>query len=554
MNWYKNLKIAKKLIIGFLIITILTICVGTTGLINLLQIDEADTELYEKNTLGISYSGQASASFQRLRYNYLLLTMTEVKSEMEDRIVIIEELETEVDSSLNGYKNAVESVEATEMINEIINDYAEFLTIAHSAVELVNKNEFEEANRIIKVDAEQLGVELYNDLDALVKLDMNLAKEKAIDNSGLAKVAVYTTAGIVIISIIVSISLAIFISKVIGNPLKKMAGIAKSLAIGNTNVVIDITTKDEIGMLAQAFNEMIDNIKYQVHIVEKFASGDLTVEVKPKSDEDILGIKLKEMVEQNKELLYNISMAAEHIASSATQVSESSIILSQGAAEQASSVQELTASLEEISSQTNMNAQKANDANSKAEIAQVNADLGTSKMKEMLQAMDDINESSSNISKVIKVIDDIAFQTNILALNAAVEAARAGHLGKGFAVVAEEVRNLAARSASAAKETTDMIANSIKKSEDGTKIARETAEALSKIVGSIDKANSLVTEIAAASNDQAMSIGQINLGIEQVLGVVQSNSATSEENAAASEELASQSEILKETVAKYKLK
>jgi methyl-accepting chemotaxis protein len=221
---------------------------------------------------------------------------------------------------------------------------------------------------------------------------------------------------------------------------------------------------------------------------------------------------------------------------------------------QASSVQQLTASLAEVSSQTNLNAKNAERANELAQQVKETALTGDEQMHQMLAAMDEISESSANISKIIKVIDDIAFQTNILALNAAVEAARAGQHGKGFAVVAEEVRNLASKSANAAKETTELIEGSSRKIDAGTKIAKATAEALEQIVTQISAAAEIVNAIAEASNEQARAIDEINGGIQQISEVVQSNAATSQESAAASEQLSSQAEQLRQTVSVFKLK
>jgi len=254
------------------------------------------------------------------------------------------------------------------------------------------------------------------------------------------------------------------------------------------------------------------------------------------------------------QILGDISAAAEQVAFGTQQVSAGSQALSQGATEQASATEQLTASLSEIANQTRQNAMNANQASDLAVTAKQDAVAGDVRMKELQQAMGEINEASASISKIIKVIDDIAFQTNLLALNAAVEAARAGQHGRGFAVVAEEVRNLAARSAGAAKETTEMIEESIKKVKSGTKIANETASALNRIVGGVEKAAGLVGGIAKASGDQASAVAQVNSGIEQVSQVTQTNSATAEQSAAASEELSSQAELLKDMVGKFNLR
>ncbi len=253
-------------------------------------------------------------------------------------------------------------------------------------------------------------------------------------------------------------------------------------------------------------------------------------------------------------LVNEIEAVSSSFISASKQISDGSQALAQGATEQAASVQQLSSSIADIAHKTKANADLAEKAAALAGQIKTNAEKGSFQMNEMMTAVKDINKASQDINKIIKVIDDIAFQTNILALNAAVEAARAGQHGKGFAVVAEEVRSLAAKSAEAAKETDGMIANSIGKAEMGSRIADETAASLKEIVSGINESNRIITEIARSSEEQSAGIGQINIGVDQVSQVVQQNSATAQESAAAAQEMNAQSVTLEELIHEYKAK
>ena len=354
--------------------------------------------------------------------------------------------------------------------------------------------------------------------------------------------------------IIVALIILWWSARSIAGPIKAAADLADTIRLGDFSKRLNLQSKDEVGRLAHSLDQMADGLQASANVAEAIAKGDLTKTARVASERDQLGNALKTMLKNLQEMVGGIQVAGEQIASGSGQIASASQALSQGATQSASAIEEVTASMNQMAEQVKVNAQNAATATNVSSESQSAAENGNNRMAEMVDAMAKINQAGQNISKIIKVIDEIAFQTNLLALNAAVEAARAGQHGKGFAVVAEEVRNLAARSAKAAEETAELIEGSVALTDQGVKMAEQTALALSEIMTGTTKVADLLKEIAAASSEQAHEITQVTGGLTSIDQVAQQNTASAEESAAAAEELSSQAAHLQSMLQRFTLK
>ncbi|QJW45170.1 HAMP domain-containing protein [bacterium BFN5] len=554
MTWFLNLKIGKKLLTGFISVALIAGIMGSFAAYNLSEITEQDKKLYERYTVPLGDLLDMMESYYTMRVEVRNIILAKDQTEREKAASKVRTELQRFKKSIQTYEATVSSDEGRKISINLKNGVAEYEPYIEKTIQFALNNQTEVVIQLLQTDGLRIGKVIEDALAGAQELKIKTAGEKAVSNQSMARHSIIVVSVFVLASVLIAIALGLFLARMISNPVNKLVEVADKLADGNVNVSVEATTKDELGLLMASFAKMVNNIREQALVVEKIAGGDLTVDVAIRSEQDLLGKKLSEMVATNNKILSNINFGAEEVAAGAQQIAASGEVLSQGSTEQASSIEEITASMTQVAAQTKQNAVNATQANELAAMAKEKALAGNSQMNEMVKAMGEINESSANISKIIKVIDEIAFQTNILALNAAVEAARAGQHGKGFAVVAEEVRNLAARSANAAKETTMMIEGSTKKVDAGAKFANETAAALGGILEEVTKAAAIVGQIAEASNEQAMAIAQINQAIAQVSQVVQTNSATAEESASASEELSGQAEAMKENVRRFKLK
>ena len=563
----KHMKVSVKLISSFLIVAVLTAVVGVVGIIGMQQINASFNDMYYLQTVPMPELGKAIEMLQRQRASMreMIVGSAVDDFDMIDRAkASSDEYHETMQVALDEYFKTVRAPEAIRLFEEARRIYETEFRVGLQRIYEGAKSDIDPADLYsIMREYTDATNKVVDNFDQCLAMKIEVARDAAYSAADLGNMLLILIIVVLAIALIAAIFLALYISGLISKPLVILSAFMnKAGTTGDIHLSpADVSSienyskiRDEIGQTIKGSAAFLKHVTNVASNLETIASGDLTVEVNTLSSSDTMGKSMTQMVDNLNSMFGNIQTSTSQVSTGSKQVADGAQALAQGSTEQAASVQELSSSIAEIASKTKENSELAAKTSQLSETIKQNALKGSSQMDDMITAVKEINEASQSISKIIKTIDDIAFQTNILALNAAVEAARAGQHGKGFAVVAEEVRNLASKSAEAAKDTGDMIQNSMEKAEYGSNIAGETAESLKDIVTGISESSEFISEIARSSEEQSLGISQINTGIDQVAQVVQQNSATAQQSAAASEEMSSQSNILEELISQFKLR
>ncbi|MGX8702426.1 methyl-accepting chemotaxis protein [Caproiciproducens sp.] len=556
----KNMKIGKKLIISFLIIAFLSSFSGVVGFVIMRTMNQQYSGALVQYGFAQGDIGLFNTEFNN---NNVIMRDIIIQPGVNERLKSKEELDQSSEKLvqyLTKMKSGIVGSREQSYYDTIMSDLQEYTVARDQTVQLAISGKDTDAYIMMFQKCSPLSAELRTAIDSLVTEKTNSGNQLSKSLTMQGERAYVMMSAILLISILLSVLIAVFISRGISRPVSELLGAAQKMAQGDLKVQVKVKSRDEIGQLGNAFAETIETLNQYITDIQstllQVEQGDLNVarHFEYKGDFIQLQKSIEAIILFINDTIIQMQQASQQVASGSEQLSSGAQELAQGATEQVNSVERLSAAIAEISAQVKENAEHAEKASANVDDVNSEIEICNQHMQKMVQAISGIQNSSQQIEKIIKTIEDIAFQTNILALNAAVEAARAGSAGKGFAVVADEVRNLAGKSAAAAKDTTSLIRNSISEVTNGTVIADETAKYLLHAVKSTKAVSEIVEHISKASVRQSDAIEQVNRDVERISSVIQTNSATAEESAAASEELSGQAQIMKALAEQFQLR